>query len=175
MRFRTILTLSVTAAALMMKSLTDTFICSEKRNKQDEVMLRNEPVFCNNSTINTLYLLFWTLIRIIISLNDSETCVHSIYELGQAGWVRSATTASFSSRPLMQYQTVMNAVSGIINDLTVKSFCSWTMRLRTNNRRERIPPYTYRLSNRSGMTIPFPPSQRQDPEGFTVCLKARQC
>lgn len=40
MRLRTILTLSVTAAALIMKSLTDTFICSEKE-KQYEVMLTN--------------------------------------------------------------------------------------------------------------------------------------
>lgn len=56
-----------------------------------------------------------------------------------------AAAASVSSCPLMQYQTVMNAAIGIIHDLTVKSFRPWTMRVRKNNRGERIPRYTHHL------------------------------
>lgn len=33
----------------------------------------------------------------------------------------------------MQYEAVMNAVSGMINELTVKLCCSWTMRVWKNN------------------------------------------
>lgn len=76
--------------------------------------------------------------------------------------VLSGAAASVSSRPLMQYQTVMNAAIGIIHDLTVKSFRPRTMRVRKNNRGERIPRYTHHLSNGSGMAAPFPPSQRRD-------------
>lgn len=87
---------------------------------------------------------------ILLSLLDTKA---------QAGWGRPATAANFNPCPLVQYQTVMNAVSRIINDLTVKSFCSWTMRLRKNNRGERIPRYTHNPTNRSGMAVPFPSSE----------------
>lgn len=52
---------------------------------------------------------------------------------------RPAAAANFYSCPFVQHQTVMNAAGGIINDLTVKSLRSWTMRPRTNNRGRENP------------------------------------
>lgn len=92
-------------------------------------------------------------------------------------WViqcRVCAAASVSSRPLVRCQTVMNAAIGIIRDLTVKSCRPWTMRVRKNNRGERIPRYTHHLSNGSGMAAPVSSTTETGLKGFTVCLEAWQ-
>lgn len=140
----------MTAAALIMKSLTDTLICSEKTKKKSLSHKWCELVIsetCNCSHIHQTW---------------------SGYIWSESGRFRAVCRRlaelcrCLSSYPFVQHQTVMNAASGIIHDLTVKSFRSWTMRVRQNNRRERIPRYTQHLSNGSGMAVPFPPSQRRD-------------
>lgn len=111
----------------------------------------------------------------------SKTCncsrIHqtrSGYIWPESGWFRAVgrrLAELVLHVAFVQHQTVMIAASRIIRDLTVKSFRSWTMSVRENNRRERIPWYTRQLSNGSGMAIPFPPSQGQDWKDLPVVYK----
>lgn len=136
----------------------------------------------DNEIIDRDFNLFWKdkekmfepqMIRELV-ISETRNCSHihqtwSRYIWSESGRFRAVRRRLFelclrclSWYPFVQDQTVMNAASGIIHDLTVKSFRSWTMRVRKNNRKERIPLYTRHLSNGSGMAVPFPPSQRQD-------------
>lgn len=130
----------------------------------------------NGSTSNTVHSCW---LRAPTDHHQSSRCLtadHLMYSVLFVGprRPRPAAAANFYSCPLVQHQTVMNAAGGIINDLTVKSLRSWTMRLRKNNRgqRESLATHTTSLI---GLEWPahFLHGSR-DQWRFTVCLKAEE-
>lgn len=167
-----ILTLSVTAAAFIMKSLTDTLISSEKtKRRQREMRTKEEeqwewarecyssaPLSCTSLTHHDSVLL--TEINRLIIISHLDASLLSIWSvlpsLLSGGGPDLPPLANFYSCPLVQHQTAMNAAGGIINDLTVKHSApeQWGSAKTTGG--ERIPRYTHSLTNRSGMAVPFP-------------------
>lgn len=144
------LTLSVTAAALIMKSLTDTLTCSEKTKKKS---LSHD----------------WTRDFSHIRPADLDASDQDLGDSVPSLCCLQRFLASISAMPDGYERSDRS-----IHDLTVKSCRPWTMRVRKNNRGERIPRYTHHLSNGSGMAAPVSSITETGLKGFTVCLEAWQ-